>query len=71
MPADEGVAFLLFAMDKEEEAMLFQRWLVSAQFEMSFDEFKEKLKPKIVDDRKTLQDVENIMKSWEAKNGII
>ena len=67
MPADEGMAFLRFISDKDEESLLFQRWIVSAQFEMSFDEFKEKLKPKpMKDDEEILQDVEDILRSLEV-----
>lgn len=52
--------------------MIFQRWLVQAQFEMSFEEFKNKLR--IKPEKKTeevLSDVESILKGWEVENGII
>lgn len=71
MPADDGIAFLLFAKSKEEEAMLFQRWLVQAQFEMSFDEFKDQLMRKPKKDEEILKDVENIMKGWDQQNGTL
>ena len=49
MPADDGVAFLLFAMDEEQDRLLFERWLIAGQFEMGFDEFKKKLRETMVE----------------------
>lgn len=72
MPGDEAARLLLYAKEREEEAMLFQRWIMQAQYEMSFEDFKEQLRPKPVKSEKAiLSDVENIMKQWEANNGII
>ena len=68
MPADDGLVLLRFAKDKEEEDLLFQRWLVAGQFEMSFEEFKQKLcPPQQKDDAVVLADVQNILTSWEVK----
>lgn len=51
--------------------MLFQRWVVAAQFEMSFDEFKARLIKKPINEKEILSDVENILKGWEAEHGTI
>lgn len=69
MPADEGARFLLFVMSREEDERIFQRWLMF-QNEMSFDDFKEQLKPKrMKSEKEVLKDVESILKSWEGTNG--
>lgn len=73
MPADEGVRFLLFVMSREEEELLdsrlFARW-IPYQAEISFEDFKEQLRPKkMKDDKEVLKDVESILKSWEGTNG--
>ena len=36
---------MTFAMEKEEEDKLFSRWVGLAQYEVSFEEFKQQLKP--------------------------
>lgn len=69
MPADEGARFLLFVMRREEDERIFQRWLMF-QTEISFDDFKEQLKPKrMKSEKEVLKDVESILKSWEGTNG--
>lgn len=72
LTADEAASLLLFALDKEEEELLFRRWIVQAQYEMSFDDFKASLKPRIIKtDREIIEDVKSIMKGWEVSNGIV
>lgn len=46
LPAASAVRLLKLIEEKNADDMLFQRWCVYAQNIMSFDEFKEKLKPK-------------------------
>lgn len=72
MPADDGVAFLLFAMDEEQDRLLFERWLLAGQFEMGFDEFKKKLIiPQNFDDYEVLNDIANMMATLEGTNGTV
>lgn len=72
MPADEGIRFLLFVIEREEEALLFQRWLVGAQFSMSFEEFKHQLESKpLKSDEEIIADVESIMNEWDKKRNLV
>lgn len=67
MPAEDGSAFLLLAYNEEEESKLFNRWLIAGQFEMSFNEFKQKLtSPKDFDEEKVLDDIASLMESVEG-----
>lgn len=51
-----------FLLRKREEELLFQRWIHDIQFQMSFDEFKEKLKPKpLRSDEEILDEVKDIL----------
>lgn len=62
MEVDEALSLIGFALDKKTEELLFQRWIGKLQFEMSFEEFKEKLKPvKLKNETEILEDVENIL----------
>ena len=64
MSADDGVSFLLFAFAQEEDALIYQRWIVGGQFSMSFDDFKAQLIPPAPKtDKAIMQDVEKILKS--------
>ena len=72
MPAEDGVAFLLFAMDEEQERLIYERWLIAGQFEMGFDEFKKKLiPPQDFDDEAVLDDIANMMATLEGTNGTV
>lgn len=72
MPGDKAASLLLYAMEEEETAKLFQRWVVQAQYEMSFEEFRAALKPKKKKtEKEILRDVEGILKDWEVANGIV
>lgn len=66
MPAEKGADFLLYVKNKEEEELLYQRWIVQSQFVMSFDEFRNRLKPAIINEEEILRDVESILKSMEV-----
>lgn len=64
MDPEEALAFILFLRDKDIEDKLFQRWCAGPQFEISFEEFKTKLKPvPIVPDEIILEDVYDIIRS--------
>lgn len=70
MPLDEGISFLLFARKKEQDDLIFQRWLNGYQ-EIPFDEFKSKLKPvEIKSDEEILNDVAEMMRSFEKGEGV-
>lgn len=66
MSAEKGADFLLYVKNKEEEELLYQRWIVQSQFVMSFDEFRNRLKPAIINEEEILRDVESILKSMEV-----
>lgn len=62
LPASDGIGLILYALDKENDEKLFQRWIESAQYEMSFEEFKQRLKPaQFKSDEEVFADVENIL----------
>lgn len=62
MEADEGLSLLLYALEQEEDALLFNRWVNGLQYSISFDEFKQKLKPvRQKSEREILADVEHIL----------
>lgn len=67
MPIDDGISLLAFAFDKEDEDKLFTRWVGFAQYEVSFEEFKKKLMPVRVDEKKTLEHLDELMAKtkWE------
>lgn len=74
MEPEEALAFIRFLKDEDLEDKLFQRWCAGPQFEMSFEEFKNKLKPvPIVPDEAILDDVYGIIESigGESDNGNI
>lgn len=51
-----------FAFQKREEELLFQRWIHDIQFQMSFDEFKERLTRKpIKKETEILSEVKEIL----------
>lgn len=52
---------MTFALEKEEEDKLFSRWIGFAQYEVSFEEFKQKLKPVKVDEKKTFDMLDELM----------
>ena len=73
MPVSDGMSLLTFAFEKETEDKLYQRWIGFAQYEVSFEEFKRKLKPVTVDEKKTLEDLDQLMNgvTWVKKDGNI
>lgn len=67
MPVDDGISLLSYALGKEEDDMLYSRWVGLAQYEVSFEEFKQKLAPVRIDEKKTLEKVDKLMETiaWE------
>lgn len=65
-----GISLLAFAFEKEDEEKLFARWVGFAQYELSFEEFKRKLKPVKVDEKKTLERLDDLMSrtSWKKED---
>ena len=56
-----------YAFGKEEDDMLYSRWVGLAQYEVSFEEFKRNLAPVRIDEKKTLEKVDKLMETiaWE------
>lgn len=53
---------LEFAQKQKEDELIFQRWVAGPQFQISFDTFKEQLKPKpLKDNREILSEVRDIL----------
>lgn len=72
MDFPDAVEFLLWLINKAEEELLYQRWIIAGQTEMSFEEFKTRLQPKPVKkDEEIIEDVKSIMEGWDKLNGII
>ena len=65
-----GISLLAFAFEKEDEDKLFARWVGFAQYEVSFEEFKRKLMPVKVDEKKTLERLDDLMSrtSWKKED---
>lgn len=65
MNIEDGLSLLLFAFEQENDSLLYMRWIVGAQFQMGFDEFKDALIPKIQkSDKEILDDAEKILTSF-------
>ena len=65
MPAEEGLSLLLFAFAQEEDGLLFQRWVNGPQFSVSFEEFKQGLRPAPQkSEKEILEDVEHILSTF-------
>ena len=63
---DEALSLIEFAVEQTEEELLFQRWINGLQYQMSFQEFKLKLKPQpIKSDAEIIDDVKDILKLFE------
>ena len=67
LPAGDGVQLLIFALNKEQDERLFQRWILHAQYEMSFDDFKRSLLPVRIDEKATMSKLDEIMENttWQ------
>lgn len=63
LPANDGVQLLSYAMNKEQDDRLFMRWIGQAQYQMSFDEFKQSLIPVRIDTKKTMEQLDELMEN--------
>lgn len=61
MSADEGISLLTYAFEKEADDKIFARWIGFAQYEVSFEEFKRQLQPVTVNEKKTLEQIDELM----------
>ena len=61
MPVSDGVPFLLYAFEQEEEDKLFQRWVAGPQLQYGYDEFKNLLKPVEINEKATFEKLDAIM----------
>jgi hypothetical protein len=61
MPLNDGVSLLLYALEKEDEDKLFARWVVGPQLQYGFEEFKKLLQPVKVDEKETLEAIDEMM----------
>ena len=70
MEPEEALSFISFALEQRDDELLFQRWIIGPQFEISFDEFRQGLKPKpIKSDAEILADVKTILDGFgERRN---
>lgn len=70
LPVEDGIRLILFALDKEAEDRLFTLWVGSNQCaEVSFTEFKERLKPIRIDEEATLERLDELMESAQWAKG--
>lgn len=68
MDAELGSSLLLRAIELEEDAKIYQRWIQNAQYSVSFDDFKSDLRrPPTKPTEEVLDDVGNILKAFEAE----
>lgn len=70
MDADDGVRLLEHAFEKEEDQLLFARWVQHEQYVISFDDFKAALHRKRLPAKPTkaiLEDVGSILQAFEQE----
>lgn len=71
MPPEDGLSFISFAFEQEEDSLLFQRWVNGYQ-DLGFAEFKERLKPKPQKpDEEVITDVENILVAFDRGKEVV
>ena len=46
MDLEEAIGFIQYRIRKRVDDLIFIRWIAGPQYEMSLEEFKEKLRPK-------------------------
>ena len=73
LSADDAVALISFAFEREEDEKIFERWVPIAQNFMTFDAFKESLRQKtgIINEKAVISDVMDIIGSMEQNHGNI
>ena len=69
MPVDDGISLLTYAFEKEDDDKIFARWVGFAQYEVGFEEFKRRLKPAKVDEKKTIERIDDLMEKtvWKKE----
>ncbi len=69
MELPEALDLLQYAMEQETEERLWQRWVAGAQFSMSFEEFKQSLRPpQFKNEAALLADTERILNGGHHGN---
>lgn len=62
---NEALSHIDFLFEKQEEELIFQRWINGPQFYMSLEAFKEKLQPiELRDEEEILDEVYEIIKMF-------
>lgn len=70
MEMEEAVSFMEYAVDQDTQGKLFLRWISGPQFEIGFDEFKERLSPKPErPEKEILAEVRGILDSFAEQRG--
>lgn len=70
MEPEEALSFVSYVMERREDELLFQRWINGLQYEISFEEFRLRLKPKKVKpDVEILADVRTILNGFAEERG--
>lgn len=70
LPVEDGIRLINFAFEKETEDRLFTLWVGSNQCaELSFNDFKERLKPIRIDEEATLERLDELMESAQWAKG--
>lgn len=68
LPFIDGYELIKFASDDEDDNKMFLRWVIGYQSTMSFVDFKNGIKQKLIDDHRSsediLKDVEELMKRF-------
>jgi hypothetical protein len=69
---EDAFSFIVYAYEKNDEELLFQRWIYGYQFNISFEQFKAEIKerakpPKNEDE--ILKDVKAIITLFNTKGG--
>lgn len=68
MDLEDALDLIEYAYHQREEELLYQRWIHDIQFQMSFDEFKQKLKPPVLKpDEEILSEVRDILAQFEGR----
>lgn len=62
---EEALTLIDYAFNQREDGLLFSRWVAGPQYQISFEEFKNKLKPiPIKPDEEILENVFNIINQF-------
>lgn len=72
MDANAGTSLLEYAFEREEDQLLFARWVQREQYTMSFSAYKSELKKSqkkipVKSTNEILEDVGNILQTFEKE----